>query len=63
MRVSAPLLRLAVLATALAIAPSAFAQAWPTRPVRLVAAFPPATPGDDSAKWGTVAPQTQLQLD
>jgi len=32
------------------MAPSAFAQAWPTRPVRLVAAFPPGTPGDVIAR-------------
>src|SRR5688572_31972445 len=43
-------LRLAAFAMALAIAPSAFAQAWPTKPVRLVAAFPPGTPGDVIAR-------------
>ena len=50
MKVNTPLLRLAVLAIALAMAPSAFAQAWPTKPVRLVAAFPPGTPGDVIAR-------------
>lgn len=50
MKVSTPLLRLAALAMALAVPPSAFAQAWPTKPVRLVAAFPPGTPGDVIAR-------------
>lgn len=50
MKANTPLLRLAAFAMALAIAPSAFAQAWPTKPVRLVAAFPPGTPGDVIAR-------------
>ncbi|WP_296558854.1 tripartite tricarboxylate transporter substrate-binding protein [Pigmentiphaga sp.] len=35
---------------ALAMAPGASAQDWPTKPVRLVAAFPPGTPGDVIAR-------------
>jgi len=53
-----PLLRIPVLAMALAIAPSAFAQAWPTKPVRMVAAFPPGTPGDVIARLIQPALQT-----
>lgn len=45
-----PLLRIPALAISLAIAPLAFAQAWPTKPVRMVAAFPPGTPGDVIAR-------------
>lgn len=46
------LLRLYVIAFAfaLAAAPSAFAQAWPSKPVRLIASFPPGTPGDVIAR-------------
>ncbi|MFS2163262.1 Bug family tripartite tricarboxylate transporter substrate binding protein [Variovorax sp. Varisp62] len=47
---TALLLRLSPLAMAMAILPSAWAQAWPTKPVRLVAAFPPGTPGDMIAR-------------
>lgn len=51
-------LRLSALAMVLAIAPSAFAQAWPTKSVRLVAAFPPGTPGDVIARLIQPALQT-----
>jgi tripartite-type tricarboxylate transporter receptor subunit TctC len=44
------LLRLSGIAMALAIVSPAYAQAWPTKPVRLVAAFPPGTPGDVIAR-------------
>ena len=50
MKATTLLLRLSALAMALAIAPSAIAQAWPAKPVRLVAAFPPGTPGDVIAR-------------
>jgi tripartite-type tricarboxylate transporter receptor subunit TctC len=41
--------RLAI-AVAWAVLPLAHAQDWPTRPVRLVASFPPGTPGDVIAR-------------
>ncbi|SDJ75821.1 tripartite tricarboxylate transporter substrate binding protein [Variovorax sp. OV700] len=50
MKATTLLLRLSALAMAMAIAPSAFAQTWPAKPVRLVAAFPPGTPGDVIAR-------------
>lgn len=50
-----PLLRtfvqpLVVLAGVVSMLPAASAQEWPTKPVRLVAAFPPGTPGDVIAR-------------
>lgn len=48
--ITALLIRLSPLAMAMAILPSAWAQAWPTKPVRLIAAFPPGTPGDMIAR-------------
>ena len=44
------LLQLPAMALALAMLPSAYPQNWPTKPVRLVASFPPGTPGDVIAR-------------
>jgi|MedtruStandDraft_1076414.scaffolds.fasta_scaffold14335_3 hypothetical protein len=76
MKATTLLLRLSALAMALTIAPSAFAQAWPTKPVRLVALAEmdlrlegystqeaQRRSQEGFAKWGTVARRTQLQLD
>ena len=38
------------MAAALAVTPLAHAQEWPTKPVRIVASFPPGTPGDVIAR-------------
>lgn len=44
------LFRISAIAVTCAMASQASAQEWPTRPVRLVAAFPPGTPGDVIAR-------------
>lgn len=50
MKISALLTRASAIALALALTPLANAQEWPTKPVRLLAAFPPGTPGDVIAR-------------
>jgi tripartite-type tricarboxylate transporter receptor subunit TctC len=44
------LLQVPATALALAMLNPAHAQTWPTKPVRLVASFPPGTPGDVIAR-------------
>lgn len=44
------LLQLPALVLALTMLPSAQAQNWPSKPVRLIASFPPGTPGDVIAR-------------
>jgi len=45
-----PLFCLPLIAAALTVLTPAHAQTWPTKPVRLVASFPPGTPGDVIAR-------------